>query len=325
MAAIGTPPKANAPKATVGERETSSGEPLDLYNGSQQESQIGDMLKDHGVSTPKNAKPDGPQTRQDEDEEQYHTPDGDMDPDFEPEEQDEDEDLEGYEDEDEYEDDEEEEEDDLEEDDEEEVDEEDDKDEVIARLRRQLDEKYASGQQTEAQEQGDKTPASEQLKLTLDNELVEDALADPVKMVELLQNVFEQGREAVLRNIPNLVASTVQRQSVVQTAVQDFYVKNPKLKENMNYVGFITNQVQDEHPDWTVEQILNEAAVRSYKGLGIKVKAKAREQKRQENVKSGKGPKKEKPAFATKPRGSGRRGVTKDVRSSMQKQIDDLI
>lgn len=318
MAAIGAPSTVNTPKATNAERE-GSGEQLNLFQMEDQDSQIGDMLMEFEGDgrEAENAKPDRSSPKPNRE--------GDDDEGQEEEEVDDSDDEEGLEEEEDdldFEEDDEDEEDSEDEEEDEEDDE--DKDAVIARLRKQLDEQYAL-KKDQREEKKEEAPVQESLKLQVSLDDVEDAMTDPEKMIGLLQTVFDQGREAILRNIPNIVASTVHRQTTVQSAVQTFYEENPKLKEHMNYVGFITNQVQDEHPDWTVEQILNEAALRSYKGLGIKVTAKQREEERQKNVRYGKGVKKEKPAFASKPRGGGRRGISKDMRSSMQKQIDELL
>ena len=155
---------------------------------------------------------------------------------------------------------------------------------------------------------------SKALSFLKDDEDLDEVLDDKQKLNSLLVRVYEQAmvdaRESVLTQIPRTVLAQVQQQIHLRTTVDSFLSEHENLKPVRKTVGVIANQVAAEHPDWDLVKVLGETAERSYKTLGIKRKAL-------EKPKGGGSP-----AFAS---GGGSRKVVKDVRTSVQKEIDDLI
>ena len=74
------------------------------------------------------------------------------------------------------------------------------------------------------------------------------------------------------------------------------------------------NEVVAEHPEWTLKQVMEDAGNRTMTLLGIKKGAAAPE--------GGPG-KKRNPALPDK--GTGSRKANADTRSSIQKEIDELV
>lgn len=246
----------------------------------------------------------------------------------EAEENDEEEEEDDDEEEEDDEDDEEDDEEDGEEEDEDE-DEDEDKDAIIKALRKKLAKREKPVADLKASEINEiATPEdidpNEELGLT--DEEVDAAMDDPKKLKTLLGKVFAKGRETIMRAIPELVAATQQRQSTVQTAITQFYEENSQLNEHKEFVGYITNKVHKEHPDWTLTKIFDEVAKRSYEGLKIRKSARKAEQDRKKTPAAGGGNETNarRPAFAKGGRGKSRSNPS-DTRSDILKEIDDLI
>jgi len=137
---------------------------------------------------------------------------------------------------------------------------------------------------------------------------------------EMLNRVYDRAREDTIREIPELVEKTQERQQTMQQAVQSFYEDNPELREYKDYVSHKANEIQAENPDMDVEDLMEETAKRAKQGLKLKEKAEETEQNRREKEEATDND----PAFAPKARGE-RGGSGQDNRSGQQKQIDELI
>jgi len=137
---------------------------------------------------------------------------------------------------------------------------------------------------------------------------------------EMLNRVYNRAREDTIREIPELVEKTQERQQTMQNAVQSFYEDNPELKKYKDYVSHKANEVQAENPDMDIENLMEETAKRAKEGLQLHEKAKETEKERREKEEATNND----PAFAPKARGE-RGGSGPDNRSGQQKQIDELI
>jgi len=75
----------------------------------------------------------------------------------------------------------------------------------------------------------------------------------------LLTSVVNTAVERAIRMIPQVTTQYVDQQFTLRTAASDFYRENEDLLPHKKYVGFITNEVQAEHPDWALPELLTEA------------------------------------------------------------------
>lgn len=112
----------------------------------------------------------------------------------------------------------------------------------------------------------------------LEGKSLEDILDDPAKFNELLVSVYERGKsdsrdaatEKVLTSIPELIVKYTSRQNAMNAMVSDFYKKNQDLVNVKKTVAAVANDVAAEHADWNVQQVFDEAAIRTRKVLGFK-------------------------------------------------------
>lgn len=149
-------------------------------------------------------------------------------------------------------------------------------------------------------------------KFLTENDDIDDILSERDKLEGLLQRVYERAREDALpqeyKNLPSFLGEQVQRQMVLREGIREFFSANSDLLAVRKTVGALTNEVVAEHPEWNLSQVLTEAETRTRTLLGIKkpvVKTDGRN-----------------PALGGK--GSSRK-KTGDTRTSMQKELDDLI
>lgn len=219
--------------------------------------------------------------------------------------------------------------------------EEESKDEVIERLRNQIS-KYHSGDAYHEPEGGKKSEDNEniegrdtkeqkeereaQVQQFITDEEFEEIQSDPRKMNAILNKVYERaredGRQATLRDIPEVVANTARRQMTLQQIITNFYNENPDLKKHAGYVSYTAKLVRNEMPEASAEEVLQEAEKRVRKDLALRKRAKKEEEERRDEENNNDN--NNQPAFA---RGnSGRRsGGQSDVRTEFQKQADEMI
>ena len=149
-------------------------------------------------------------------------------------------------------------------------------------------------------------------KFLTENDDIDDILSERDKLEGLLQRVYERAREDALpqeyKDLPSFLGEQVQRQMVLREGVREFFSANSDLLAVRKTVGALTNEVVAEHPEWNLSQVLTEAETRTRTLLGIK-KPVVRTDGRN-------------PALGGK--GSSRK-KTGDTRTSMQKELDDLM
>lgn len=96
-----------------------------------------------------------------------------------------------------------------------------------------------------------------------------------------------------MEQTPQVVTRHVNEANNARDMKKNFYKANPALEAVQGYVAQIANSVAVENPTFTVDQVLEESANRSYKALRIDKEAIAKKEK------PGKG---KKPAFANTPK-----------------------
>lgn len=103
------------------------------------------------------------------------------------------------------------------------------------------------------------TPAPQQIAVATLEEMNE-AFTSPEKFIELLDKVAMRAEERALLRLPQ-VARQVSMQVIDHaTAVQEFYNKNPELKQYHDFVGYCARVVEAKHPDWTNDKVAEETA-----------------------------------------------------------------
>lgn len=207
-------------------------------------------------------------------------------------------------------------------------------DEVVAQLRSKVAELETGkafgpqGEEVETKETKEEPKAEEEEKQKLEDFITEEEFdeiqTNPNKMNEILNKVYQRARNSAyqdaLKDIPDVVSTTQQRQQNLRNTIQKFYADNPELADYGKYVGYEANRIKSENPDKPLEDVLNEAGEVVKKELKISEVAKDKEQQRREDEEEqGQGP-----AFAK--RGSGRReGPKVDTRNDFDKQADAML
>ncbi len=100
----------------------------------------------------------------------------------------------------------------------------------------------------------------------------------------LLNKVFAGAAEHITRTLPGLINITVERQIVLQKATTDFYSENPDLMEHREYVKFVLNRVQGEHPDLGIVELLEKTSTGVRHDLALGEAASATEQDRRKQL-----------------------------------------
>lgn len=91
-------------------------------------------------------------------------------------------------------------------------------------------------------------------------EEMNEAFTSPEKFIELLDKVAMRAEERALLRLPQ-VARQVSMQVIDHAAaVQEFYNKNPELKQYHDFVGYCARVVESKHPDWAADKVAEETA-----------------------------------------------------------------
>lgn len=102
---------------------------------------------------------------------------------------------------------------------------------------------------------------------------MDDISADPdlfnQVMHKLEKRIIENTAKTTMLNIPNLVIHHIKQQKAVNTSVEQFYAENTDLAEVKSTVGHVANIVASEHPDWDINQVFKETAVKTRKLLKL--------------------------------------------------------
>lgn len=147
---------------------------------------------------------------------------------------------------------------------------------------------------------------------------IDDIVSNKAKLNALLVKVSEATKtsvtKSILKSIPQIIVSQVQKQKVINDAVDEFYTENEDLVPVKRTVGLVANEVAAEHPDWDLAKVFKETGIRTRKVLGLKEAAI----KKKKVIRN--------PAIPRSPRSGGRDGRTsKTDLNEMEKDIQDLI
>ena len=126
---------------------------------------------------------------------------------------------------------------------------------------------------------------------------------------QISKNAQEQLQATYAKQIPGIVGSQIDNKLSSQDIVNQFYSANKDLKNVRNVVKACASQISQEHKDWTIDQILKDAALKTRESLGMP------EYKEEELPSSNKA------AFAKG--SSGKRTKTEKI-SALQQEIDEL-
>ena len=121
------------------------------------------------------------------------------------------------------------------------------------------------------------TAAPQEVDFVGDIEDLEDLMRDPKEFNKLLNKVFQQGvaktkkelGEGVLRSIPDIVKLNVSTVIALREANEKFYKANEDLQPYKKVVAAAYESVASEHPDWTVDKVLEETANTARKTLEL--------------------------------------------------------
>lgn len=150
-----------------------------------------------------------------------------------------------------------------------------------------------------------------------DDEDLDEIISDKGKLNALLLKVQTATQASttkdILTKIPQIIVSQVQKQKVINDAVEEFYAENEDLKIVKRTVGKVANEVAADNPEWTLDKVFKETGKRTRKLLGMKEDAIAKK----------KTPKR-RPALP-KGSGKGRGRVTQDSLTGVEKEVQELV
>ena len=146
---------------------------------------------------------------------------------------------------------------------------------------------------------------------------VDDVLDSEENLEKVLRNVYskaievanEKVYEKVLMSMPEIVLGHINRSTMINEMVGDFYNVNSDLVPVKRTVAAVANELHSQNPDWNLERVFKEAAPKAREVLGMK------------KLRSGKKDMTN-PAFAKG--GKGKAGKKAKV-SSLQGDIDELM
>lgn len=117
---------------------------------------------------------------------------------------------------------------------------------------------------------------------------IDEFLDSRDKLNALLNAVAKQASESspvvdttalkteTLRGIPEVVGKFVSGMLAMRTMANEFYEVNQDLKPFRNIVAAAANSLSSQHTDWTMGQVMSEAATLSRKTLGLRAAAISR-------------------------------------------------
>lgn len=102
---------------------------------------------------------------------------------------------------------------------------------------------------------------------------MDDVSSDPAVLNKILlavaAKVQQQTTEQVLRSIPQVVVSQVQQQTYFKRMADKFYDDNKDLVNVKQVVRACAQQIQQNNPEWEIDKVFSEAAVKTRQTLGL--------------------------------------------------------
>lgn len=149
---------------------------------------------------------------------------------------------------------------------------------------------------------------------------LDDLLQDKTSFNAMLNRVYKAGvgagtrlgSERVLRSIPEIVQKNIQAQASLQKARDEFFSRNEDLQPYPMVVAESFNKAVADHPDWKMEQLLEETEKLSRQRLNLHSKVMIDRTKSTKN----------KPKFEKTPKTKGK--PTKKL-EGLAKELQDMI
>lgn len=137
----------------------------------------------------------------------------------------------------------------------------------------------------------------------------------------VFKTFFKQYTDAVVSNTlrkaqeitPEVVNKSLTKQQKVEAVRKDFYSRHPALENVKAYVGQVAGQLAKENKNASLDQILEEAAKRSYQVFGLKPNKSGNQERKAEKGKT--------PAFP-KTKGARKKAPKK---SALQSELDAML
>jgi DNA mismatch repair ATPase MutL len=85
----------------------------------------------------------------------------------------------------------------------------------------------------------------------------------------LLTAVVNTAREQALRALPQVAMRLVDQQLTLKMAAQEFFSHNEDLLPYRQFLGTVANEIESQHPDYTVQQIFEETEKEGRKRLRL--------------------------------------------------------
>ena len=169
------------------------------------------------------------------------------------------------------------------------------------------------------------------LNFIKDEGMFDETMKSAENMNALLTMVVRTAVEGVQRSIPSLVSNMVNHQVSLKTAANEFYKEHQDLVPHRSFVGFVANEITSQHPDWSLEKVLQETNTEARKRLMLKGVAGSRVAALNQSIQNApqnqgmpSSRQVQGPAFV--PGGGGRRGPNVPVQQdALSKEIADLI
>lgn len=145
-----------------------------------------------------------------------------------------------------------------------------------------------------------------------------EIIKSPESFNEFANNLVKDTIQQVIQAIPTLTSRTLQRQTSVQQAAQQFYAENSDLAPYRDKVSQVFRRITARRPDMAPDEILKNTAKLVRHELGLTKKAQATETERQT---------KKKPTFAgRKKRGAPSKATSQETpQSKKAEQIGNML
>ncbi|MCK4330887.1 hypothetical protein KAX02_13740 [candidate division WOR-3 bacterium] len=166
-------------------------------------------------------------------------------------------------------------------------------------------------------EKGEVKPAEDSIYDFVKDIDMDDVASDSAVLNKILHaveiRVRQQTAEQILRSLPQVVTSQVQQQTYFKKMADTFYEDNKDLVNVKQVVKACAQQLRKNNPEWEIEKIFTEAAIKTRETLGMSVQKVTVD----EDITSA-----EDAAFAKSKGGS--KSNLKQRKSSLQAEIDEL-
>lgn len=94
-------------------------------------------------------------------------------------------------------------------------------------------------------------------------------------MPKILARVYEASRETVFREMQPYIVKMISNQVDILRKVEKFYTENKDLVNYKDFVGLVGTAIEQEHPDWNIDQVFTESAKVARERLRLKASAEA--------------------------------------------------